>query len=559
MAADSPPGPAAHDVPFISVIVLAFNGLEHLKICLPTLLAQTYPSNRLEIIVVDNASGDGSAELVARDFPSVRLIRNAANLGFARGNTIGAQAARGDFVAFLNQDTRADRLWLAELVAPLLAARRAGDRSLICTGAKMLSWDGSVIDFAGGRMNAIGKATQVGSGLPDGPAYAEERETLFACGGAMLIDRQVYLEVGGFDDDYFVLFEDVDLGWRLWVLGYRVVLAPKAIVYHRLHASVDQVHDVRKQLIFERNALFTLLKNYDDEQLGRAVPVSLLLTLYRVLGELHDAGVRASDFDIRNHHRTLADRLPLTAPAAGLLLAIDEVFQQLPSLMAKRQAIQNCRQRSDREIFRLFGGPLEPLDHQPGFATTSYLLSATFGLDRSFSDVSRRILVVTAAPPWTALSGSSDSQRATLLTRALQSAGHDVIMACHELALTSGGDEAGPGLLIVTWTEASLTNLIVSHRPDAILACGSEVAFWIDLDSAFRRIPVIVDLSSSEVLDSAGGARMQRAVAALARADIVTCATPALRDSILTWWDQHSLSLPDPPQPLVIVPIVLPG
>jgi GT2 family glycosyltransferase len=102
----------------------------------------------------------------------------------------------------------------------------------------------------------------------------------------MLIDRAVFLDSGGFDEDYFLFFEDVDLGWRLWVLGYRVHLVPRAVTYHRLHASTGELQDVAKRLIFQRNALFSVLKNYDERNLGRVLPATLLLTVQQVLAEL---------------------------------------------------------------------------------------------------------------------------------------------------------------------------------------------------------------------------------------------------------------------------------
>ena len=279
------------DRPLISVVVLAYNGRDHLARCLPTLLAQTYPSDRLELMVVDNASTDGTAEFVAERFPQVRLVRNQANYGFAGGNNIGAQAARGEFVAFVNQDTRVNPEWVEELVAPILRDRRRGDGTLVCTGAKILSWDGTLVDFAGARLNFLGKGSQIGFGQPDGALYNAERPLLFACGGAMLIDRRVFVECGGFDEDYFLFFEDVDLGWRLWVLGYRVQFAPKAVTYHRLHASTDELLNVRKRLLYERNALYSVIKNYEDQHLGHMLPASLLLTLQQVLTELQQVGV----------------------------------------------------------------------------------------------------------------------------------------------------------------------------------------------------------------------------------------------------------------------------
>ncbi|MCC6627345.1 MAG: glycosyltransferase [Chloroflexi bacterium] len=538
-------------LPLVTVIVLAYNGREHLRVCLPTVLAQTYPADRTEVLVVDNASSDGSYEEVQEQFPSVRLMRNPLNYGFARGNNIGARVARGEYVAFLNQDTRADRHWLAELMAPILAARRTGDRDLVCTGAKMLSWDGQVIDFAGGRMNVTGKATQIGAGQPDGPDYSIERETLFACGGAMLIDRQVFLNAGGFDDDYFVLFEDVDLGWRLWVLGYRIMFAPKAIVYHRLHASVGQVHDVHKQLIFERNALFSILKNYDDANLGRVLPASLLLTIYRVLAELREAGLQRDDYDIRSGNRHSPPEVLLSAPGASLLLALDEVLERLPGLFERRRVIQARRRRSDAAIAPLFGAPLEPLDHVAGFSEASFTLMEGLAIDAGVAAVGRRVMIVS-------LDMLPTSGRTATLIAALSQAGHALIGAVHERsrALHPGAAEPFP---IVTWSETTLPTVVAEQRPDALLVVDWQPAIWLDPMCQPVRIPTIVDLAAplaergpwspaGQVLPAAG-----TLVAALGAVDWVICATEEVVASFEPWLTKAGFDLTGPHgRPLVV-------
>src|SRR5439155_7651017 len=101
-----------------------------------------------------------------------------------------------------------------------------------------------------------------------------EAPLLFACGGSMLVQRDVFLAVGGFDPDYFAFFEDVDLGWRLWLLGYRVTLTPSAITYHRHHGTTNVIPNHRVHVLYERNALYTIYKNYDEEHLDRILPAS---------------------------------------------------------------------------------------------------------------------------------------------------------------------------------------------------------------------------------------------------------------------------------------------
>ena len=141
------------------------------------------------------------------------------------------------------------------------------DPEVACTGAKILDWDGQYVDFVAAVVSYYGFAFQLHYRSRD--VFDTPGPLLFACGGAMLVRRAVFLAAGGFDEDYFIYFEDVDFGWRLWLMGYQITFAPKAIVYHRLHATMDNFSNFRKWLLFERNALVTVLKNYDDANLSR--------------------------------------------------------------------------------------------------------------------------------------------------------------------------------------------------------------------------------------------------------------------------------------------------
>ena len=279
--------------PTISVVVLNFNGKQHLEECFKSLVALDYPADKCELMLVDNASADESVAFVRANFPTVRIVQNEDNLGFAAGNNRGAQAAHGDYVVFLNNDTRVDGQWLKELVTPCLE-----DSEVVCTASKMLAWDGSKVDFVSSAMNFHGFAFQPDYGARD--VFDQSHPLLFACGGAMLIRRNVFLDLGGFDEDYFIYFEDVDLGWRVWLAGYRVLFAPKAIFYHRLHATMDAFSQFRKWVLFERNALVTLIKNYDEANLSRALPAALMLMFKRADRMMEAGGWNSASYFIRN-------------------------------------------------------------------------------------------------------------------------------------------------------------------------------------------------------------------------------------------------------------------
>lgn len=371
--------------PPISVVVVNYNGRHHLDPCFSSLKQLDYPTGQLEMILVDNGSSDGSVAYVEKEFPEATIVKNPKNYGFAKGNNLGAQKAQGRYVAFLNNDTRVDPAWLRELVTPLLK-----DSQIVCTAAKILSWDEKAVDFVGSKINFYGFGFHVDYGVPYTPgAYEEERYIPAPCGAAMLIDRQVFLDAGGFDEDYFAFFEDLDLGWRLWVLGYKVLFAPKAVLYHRHHGTAQVLSEHRLRVIFERNAIFTLFKNYEQQSLDKVLPIALLLSAKR---GLHDTKIDPQEF-----HKGKVKEAATQVPKLGLscLLAMDEVVAQLPRLMEKRRWIQERRRRSDAEIFCLFPqGIHTPVIYAPSFLAAQQILTENLELP-AFLRKAKRVLVLT--------------------------------------------------------------------------------------------------------------------------------------------------------------------
>ena len=407
-------------LPDVTVIVLNFNGKDYLGDCLDSLLALDYPSDRLEIMVVDNGSVDRSVSFVRQAYPTVRLLELPENRGFAAGNNAGAQAARGAYLAFLNNDMRVDPRWLIEMVE---AMQTADD--VVCVGARILTWDGNGIDFVGGTLNFHGMGFQ-----PVDMVNASEgvHEVLFACGGAMLIRRDIFLESGGFDESFFAYFEDVDLGWRLWVLGYRVLFAPRAVAYHRGHATGKKFEGERRALLYERNALAVILKNYGDEALTRILPVALLLTARRAVmasgldksqfrmetQPRSDKSLRLAEGQMRRELEMLMREYGLwvvtkeivrrilrffyanfvyqvrrdvaIVPRASMspLVALDDIADMMPAIWAQREAIQAQRRRSDAEILPLFGNPFQPHPPDPAYLALQQRLVEIFHIDGLF-------------------------------------------------------------------------------------------------------------------------------------------------------------------------------
>jgi GT2 family glycosyltransferase len=262
----------------VAVSILSWNGRHHLETCLAALAAQRDPGVDWEILVLDNGSTDGTADWLEKTAPPrVRLIRSDVNLGFCGGNNrLAREAEDADALALLNNDTRPEPGWLAALVDAL----RSAPDDVAAVSGKIVDWDAERLDFGRGVMTFDGHAFQLDFRKPLGRARVPKagEELLFACGGNLLIRRRSFLAAGGFDESYFAYLEDVDLGWRLWSGGERVLFAPEAVVRHRSSATSDLLGLYNRGFLFERNAFLTAYKNYEAGVWERIMP-ALMLTL----------------------------------------------------------------------------------------------------------------------------------------------------------------------------------------------------------------------------------------------------------------------------------------
>ena len=370
--------------PRVSVLILNFNGREHLQTCLPTVEAQVYPKDRVSIEVIDNGSTDGSVELVRERFPGVVLHRFDHNRGFATPYDEIARSRDTDYLVFLNNDTRVDPSWLSELVAT--AERQQAD----CVASRILDWNGDRVDFVGGLVSFLGHSWQRDMGAPAAGRDDDERPLLFACGGSMLVSRAAYIDAGGFDRDFFAYFEDVDFGWRLALLGYRTVLAPAAITYHRLHGTAGRIAYAQRLRLYERNALSMIYKNYEDETLRRVLPAAIGLSIMRGLS---NSGIDPRTFALGNRPPPTVD---VTARAVTHLLALEDFGRRLPSLARKRAEIQSRRRRSDAELLPLFGGAPLRLHDSGRYEAVAQALIRDFEIAPLFDGGSRAVAVPAA-------------------------------------------------------------------------------------------------------------------------------------------------------------------
>lgn len=363
--------PSASDV---SIVTVNWNGREHLASLLPSL----EPLGCREIIVVDNGSADGSIEFLAASHPEVRTIRNSENLGFAHPCNQGAQAAKGEIVAFINNDMKAEPGWISESL-------RRFTPSTPCVASRILDWDGKRIDYNGSSLQYLGFALQRDIGRLVDEVSGPDR-VLFPCGGAFLIDRDIFLDSGGFDPDYFAIFEDVDLGWRLWILGHEVAFAPDSVVRHRGHSTFGRHGQRKMRYLMHRNALLTVLKNYQDDVFERLLPLALRLTVKRVVLL---TGVERESFYLwaaANRQQLSSDvgARDRWTDAMSQLVALDDVLEAMPSLLEKRRLVQSKRKRDDAQILDLFVDPMRTIVDDPNYRSEEAAWLKYLNLDSVF-------------------------------------------------------------------------------------------------------------------------------------------------------------------------------
>ncbi|MBI4790649.1 MAG: glycosyltransferase family 2 protein [Chloroflexi bacterium] len=237
----------------LSVIIPNFNGMRLLPVCLDALRRQTLQN--FETIVVDDGSTDGSRELLAREYPEVRVAALETNRGFVRAVNEGIRAARGDVVVLLNNDTEADAHWLEEIVLAFHRNPRAG-----MVACKLRLFDRrDHIHSAGDFYGVDGIPGNRGVWEQDCGQYDDARGVFGACGGAGAYRKTMLDEIGLFDEALVANLEDVDLSWRARLAGYACAYAPRAIVYHMISATGGGAYG---SFLVGRNTLWVLAKNY---------------------------------------------------------------------------------------------------------------------------------------------------------------------------------------------------------------------------------------------------------------------------------------------------------
>lgn len=257
--------------PLIAIVIVGYNSRQDIDDCLSSVLASNYPADRLRVILIDNQSTDDTAGLVRTKYPTVELVVNQVNNGFAGGNNQGyllAQKYQPDYLVLLNPDTVVTPVWLEQLVA---TAQQTG--AAIVQPKIMLDADRQRINSLGNALHFLGFGYCNHYREVDQNFSSEIFPVPYPSGAACLIDMKFLERVGLFDEKLFMYHEDVDLGWRSNLAGGKVIVDPQAIIYHRYNFGKGKA----KIYYMERNRLILMLENYRLATLMLIAPAFLIM------------------------------------------------------------------------------------------------------------------------------------------------------------------------------------------------------------------------------------------------------------------------------------------
>jgi GT2 family glycosyltransferase len=309
-----------------SIVVVNYNGGDAVLECLDSVIANTEPD--AEVIVVDNASVDGSGEAIRARFPKIVVVDAGSNIGFGAGNNLGVNHATGKYIVFLNPDTLVCKGWAAALVAELERDDGVG----LVTSKILMAGDASIINTCGNDVHLTGLTLCRGLGAAC-ESFIRKEDVSAVSGAAFAMRRDLFVELGGFDEDMFLYVEDTDLSLRARLAGWKSRYTPESKVLHRYALKITPM----KVFYQERNRYMMLLKTL-------RWPTLVVLSPAALLGEL-----------IAWTFVALKDR-----PNAGnKLRAWSWIWSNRRSILAKRKQVQSRRKVRDRVLLRSMGTRLD--------------------------------------------------------------------------------------------------------------------------------------------------------------------------------------------------------
>lgn len=319
--------------PFVSIIIVTWNSVKYIYSCLEKLTTQTFQD--FEVILVDNGSEDGTLDGLQEKYPAGNLLihKLSSNLGFTAANNIGARLARGKWLALLNADAFPEPDWLEKL---LRTTEQNPEYSFFSSRQIQLNAP-QLLDGAGDIYHISGLAWRNGYRLSSKAHGHEQKEVFSPCAAAALYSREAFLNVGGFDEDYFSYFEDVDLGFRLRLSGAKCLYVPEAVVHHVGSASTGKRSDFSVYYGY-RNMIWTFVKNMPVQLVWFFLPLHISAILF------------------------FAIYLTIRGQGKTIWKAIFDAVCGLPKMIEKRRSIQKNRKTKPGELLRVMStGLFEPL------------------------------------------------------------------------------------------------------------------------------------------------------------------------------------------------------
>ncbi len=339
--------PLEHCYPSVDIIIPHFKRRDMLERSLDSLEKTRYPS--MGIIVVDNGGTEAGLVFLVKRYRNARLLRLPENRGYAGGCNAGLKNSSADYVVFMNDDTTHDPLWLDHLVTAALEDDRTGALQPKILSLQSRAQGKKVFDYAGaagGLIDRLGYPYCLGRTFfsieSDQGQYDSPQEIFWASGVAMFAKRAVAEELGGFDEEFFMQMEEIDLSWRMKLAGYQVRSVPSSLVLHEGGASLPG-GSAQKIYFNHRNNIAMLLKNRSTAGLFWVIPLRFLLDLAAALFYL--------------------TRFPGGLKKSGAVFrAMGSTLSHFGVIMQKRKAVQRSRVVAEKIIFRHF--PLSLLFQQ---------------------------------------------------------------------------------------------------------------------------------------------------------------------------------------------------
>ncbi|RXA21936.1 glycosyltransferase family 2 protein [Methanosarcina sp. MSH10X1] len=308
------------DSPDITVIIPNYNGKHYLDDCLTSLTKQSYKN--FEVTIIDNASSDGSLEYIKTNFPQFNVIENSHNLGFSKAVNQGARLSKATFLAILNNDTVVDSRCLEEFIN----FTKMFDDFGSCQSKVLLYDHKDVINTIGNEIFYLGLGWSGGYGQHE-QSYNDIKEVTYCSGASLFVKRDVLQQVGYFDDEeVFMYHDDLDLGWRLLLYGYKNYFAPKSIVYHKYQYNRNN----KKYYFLEVSRFVSIIKYYEFQTILLIFPVLFTLEIGIILFSIYKGWFKSK------------------------IKSYAYIFSNFGRLLEKRKRIQKSRLLPDKSILSYF-------------------------------------------------------------------------------------------------------------------------------------------------------------------------------------------------------------